>query len=87
MRGKRGGEWGGHLRLEAAGNVAGVLVLVVSGLRDVAAVELVLEDLLGVLLGLLGGVGVVDVGLVAASDLSFGRHVGGLVGFGSLVLE
>ena len=44
--------------------------------RTVAAVELVLEHLLRVLLGLLGGVGVVDVGLVAAGDLSFGRHVG-----------
>jgi len=42
--------------------------------RTVAAVELVVEDLLGVLLGLLGGVGVVEVGLVATGDLTISRH-------------
>jgi len=41
----------------------------------ITAVEVVLENLLGVLLGLLGGVGVLQVGLVAAGDLSLGRHV------------
>lgn len=46
------------------------------GNRTVAAVKLLLEDLLGVLLGLLGGVGVGDVGLVAAGDLSFGHGDG-----------
>lgn len=66
-------------RLETTGNVARVLVLVVARLGDIAAVEFVLEDGLRVLLALLGGVGVVDVGLVAAGDLSFGRHIGGLV--------
>lgn len=44
------------------------------GKHTITAVELVVENLLGVLLGLLRGVGVVDVGLVAAGDLSFGRH-------------
>lgn len=63
-------------RLKTAGNIARVLVLIVSGFGDVTAVELVLEDRLGVLLGLLGGVGVLEVGLVTAGDLSFGRHVG-----------
>jgi hypothetical protein len=52
--------------------------------RTVSTVELVLENGLGVLLGLLGGVGVVDVGLVAAGDLSVSRHddseVGRVVG-------
>lgn len=41
--------------------------------RTVAAVELLVEHLLGMLLGLLGGVGVVEVSLVAAGDLSL-RH-------------
>ena len=41
----------------------------------ITTVELVVEDLLRVLLGLLGGVGVLEVGLVASSDLSFSRHV------------
>lgn len=71
---------GKDLRLETTSNIARVLVLVVASLGDVTTVELVLEHGLGVLLALLGGVGVVDVGLVAAGDLSFGRHVGGLVG-------
>lgn len=35
-----------------------------------------MEDLLGVLLGLLGGVGVVDGSLVAAGDLSIGHFDG-----------
>lgn len=46
------------------------------GNRTVAAVKLLLEDLLGVFLGLLGGVGVGDVGLVAAGDLGFGHGDG-----------
>lgn len=41
----------------------------------ITAVELVLEDLAGVLLGLLRGVGVVEVGLVAAGNLGISRHV------------
>lgn len=72
----------GYSRLEATGNVARVLVLVIASLGDVAAVELVLENGLGVLLGLLGGVGVLEVGLVTAGDLSFGRHVDGGIGSG-----
>lgn len=42
---------------------------------SVLTVEVLLEDLLGVLLGLSRGVGVVQVGLVAADDLSFRSHV------------
>lgn len=42
----------------------------------ITAVELFLEDLLGVLLGLLGSVGVVDGSLVAAGDLSIGHFEG-----------
>lgn len=42
--------------------------------RTVTTVELVVENFLGVILGLLGGVGVVQVGLVAAGDLSISRH-------------
>ena len=39
-------------------------------------VELVLENLTSVLLGLLGGVGVVDSSLVAAGSLSIGHFEG-----------
>ena len=39
----------------------------------ISVVELLVEDLLGVLLGLLRGVGVVDSSLVAAGDLSIGH--------------
>lgn len=49
------------------------------GWLTVTAVELLLEDLLGVFLGLLGSVGVVQVGLVAAGDLRVTRHIGGNV--------
>ncbi len=53
-------------------------VTATSGLcsHTIASVELILENLLGAVLGLLRSVGVVDVGLVAAGDLSFGRHGG-----------
>lgn len=44
----------------------------------VTAVELILQNLAGVLLGLLGGVGVVEVSLMATSDLGISRHVGGV---------
>ena len=44
----------------------------------ITAVELVLQNLARVLLGLLGGVGVVEVSLVATSDLGIRRHVGGV---------
>lgn len=47
--------------------------------RTITAVELILEDLARVLLGLLGGVGILEVGLVAAGDLSISRHVENLV--------
>lgn len=63
------------LRLQPASNIVGVLVLVVVGLGNIPTVELLIQDLLGVLLALLGGVGVVDVSLVAAGNLSL-RHVG-----------
>lgn len=36
--------------------------------------EVLLENRLGVLLGLIGGVGVVQVGLVTADNLSFRSH-------------
>ena len=39
----------------------------------IATVEFILENFLGVLLGLLGSVGVLESSLVAAGDLSF-RH-------------
>lgn len=39
-------------------------------------VVFVLEDILGVVLGLSRGVWVVEVGLVTADDLSFRRHFG-----------
>jgi hypothetical protein len=45
-----------------------------TGKSTIAAVKLALENLLGVLFGLLRGVGVLEVGLVTAGDLSF-RHV------------
>lgn len=48
-----------------------------AGWASVLTVEVLLEDLLGVLLGLSRGVGVVQVGLVAADDLSFRSHVCG----------
>lgn len=47
----------------------------VLGDSTIAAIKLALEDLLGVLLGLIRGVGVLEVGLVTAGDLSF-RHIG-----------
>jgi hypothetical protein len=88
--------WSVDLRLEAAGHVSRVLVLIVIGLGNcehgsvsqvcqarwrqvdltITAVELVFEDPLGVLLGLLRRVGVADVGLVAAGDLSVSGHFG-----------
>lgn len=43
--------------------------------RTITTVELVVENLTGVLLGLFRGVGVVEVSLVAACDLSL-RHDG-----------
>lgn len=42
-----------HSRLETASDVVGVLVTAV--FLDVSSVEFLIEDLLGVLLGLLGG--------------------------------
>jgi hypothetical protein len=66
-------------RLQASGNISGVLVGIVTSLGDVTTVKLLLEDLLGMLLGLLRGVGVVDVGLVTSSDLSL-RHDDELLG-------
>lgn len=41
-------------------------------------VEVLFENLLGVFLGLSGGVGVVQVGLVTADDLSLRSHVCGV---------
>lgn len=63
-------------RLQTTGNIARVLLLVVTGLGDISIVELLMENLLGVLLGLLGGVGVVDGSLVAAGDLSISHFDG-----------
>jgi hypothetical protein len=37
-------------------------------------VELIVKDLLGVLLGLLRGVRIIKVSLIATGDLSIGRH-------------
>ena len=51
--------------------------------RTIATVELVIKNLARVLLGLLGGVGVVEVSLVATGDLSL-RHDGLLKLFGGL---
>lgn len=44
--------------------------------RTIAAIKLLLEDLLRVLLGLLRGVGVLEVGLVASGNLSV-SHIDG----------
>lgn len=52
------------LRLVATRNVVRVLALV-RGLVGLDVRKFAIEDLLGVLLGLLGGVGVVKVSLVA----------------------
>ena len=60
-------------------HIVGVLVLV-RGRLDVATVELVVQNVAGVLLGLFGGVGVVDVGLVAANDVACVGHCGGVDG-------
>lgn len=63
-------------------HVVRVLALVRSGL-DVAAVELVVQHVAGVLLGFVGGVGVVEVGLVATDDVAWVGHfelVGGWMG-------
>jgi len=43
---------------------------------DVAAVELCVQHVAGVLLGLLGRVGVVEVGFVAADDVAWVGHFG-----------
>jgi hypothetical protein len=56
-------------------HVVRVLALVRSGL-DVAAVELVVQNITRVLLGFLRGVGVVEVSLVAADDVAWVGHFG-----------
>lgn len=56
-------------------HIVRVLALVRSGL-DVAAVELVVQHVARVLLGFVGGVGVVEVGFVAADDVSWVGHFG-----------
>lgn len=43
---------------------------------DVAAIKLLVEDILAVLLGLVGSVGVVEVGLVTADDVAGVGHFG-----------
>lgn len=55
-------------------HVVGVLAVFRGGRLDVAAIELVVQDFLGVLLGFLRGVGVVEVGLVAADDVAWVGH-------------
>jgi hypothetical protein len=55
-------------------HVAGVPVGVVIA-ADISAIKFILENVAGVLLGLLGGVGVVEVSLVATGDVSNVGHV------------
>ena len=57
-----------------------------SRLRTISAIKLFIEDPLGVLLGLLRGVGIVEVGLVTASNLSFSGHCGGVGGPGGVLV-
>lgn len=52
------------------------LARVTRAIGRLTAVQLILEDLTGVLLGLFGGVGVVKVGLVATGDVSCVGHFG-----------
>jgi hypothetical protein len=54
-------------------HIVRVLALVRSGL-DVTAVELVVQHVAGVLLGVFGSVGVVEVGFVAADDVAWVGH-------------